>query len=101
MTDPAAKPTRPPMPLMLKIGFALWAASMVWWFLYYAQYQGPFGLMRLKIACINGATSECLFFQQQIKDTILPTYYPILWYAGIVASVIGIYQQYKSRKAAP
>ena len=101
MTDPATKPERPPMPLMLKIGFGLWGLSLLWWFLYYAHYQGPFGLIDLKLACINGATSECLFFQQQIKDTILPTYSPILWYAGIVASIIGIYQQYKARKAAP
>jgi hypothetical protein len=101
MTDPATKPMRPPTPLALKIGLGLLVTSLVWWFLYYSHYYGAFGLMDLKLACINGATSECLFFQQQIKDTILPTYSPILWYAGLVVGVIGLVQQYKARKAAP
>jgi hypothetical protein len=98
--DPSEKP-KPPTPLALKIGYGLWAISLLWWFLYYAQYSGAFDMLDLKLACITGATSECLFFQQQMANTgILPTYVPIFWYAGLVAMLIGLYQSYQARKAA-
>jgi hypothetical protein len=100
MTDPETKPAKVPTPLATKIGMALWAVSIAWWFLYYSNYHGAFGLFGLKFACITGATDECLFFQKQITNTILPTYWPILWYIGLVFNVVGLFQHLKARKAA-
>lgn len=97
----SGKPVKRPSPMALKIGFGLWALSLVWWFFYYAQYAGAFGLMGLRFGCISGATSECLFFQQQLaKTSILPTYVPIFWYAGLVCMAIGLYQNHQAKKAA-
>lgn len=90
-----------PTPLVLKIGLGLWAISLLWWFLYYAQYAGAFGLMDLRFGCISGATSECLFFQQQLANkSVLPTYVPIFWYAGLVCMAVGLYQNHQAKKAA-
>lgn len=84
---------KPPAPLATKIGLGLWALSIAWWFLYYAQYRGPFGLFGLKFACLTGATDECLFFQKQLAATsILPTYWPVFWYAGLAAMIVGFIQ---------
>lgn len=91
---------KPPAPLALKIGLGLWAISLLWWFLYYAQYAGAFGLMDLRFGCISGATSECLFFQQQLAQTsILPTYVPIFWYVGLACMTVGLYQNHQAKKA--
>jgi hypothetical protein len=63
---------------------------------YYANYDGPFGLMGLKVMCISGATYECAAFQRMIHSAI-PVYYPVLWYAGLVALIVGIYQNWKAK----
>lgn len=86
-------------PMATKIGFALWGVALLWWFAYYAHWQGAFGLMRLKLMCITGATSECEFFQQQIaRISGMPTYYPIFWWAGCVAMIVGLVQSRSHRK---
>lgn len=90
--------TRPPTPTATKIGFVLMALTFIWWFAYYANWHGPFGLFWLKLACINGATDECVFFQKNIRTSV-PTYYPVLWYAALVALTVGAYQSWQARKA--
>ena len=87
-----------PMPLATKIGFALWGLALLWWFAYYANYGGAFQLLSMKIYCINGASSECLFFRQQIGPAFVPTYYPIFWYAGVIALAVGVYQSLSARR---
>jgi len=90
--------TRAPTPLATKIGYGLWAVALLWWFFYYANYLGPFELLGLKFMCINGATSECLFFQERMGRTAIPTYHPILFYAGLLALAVGTYQSWQARK---
>jgi hypothetical protein len=84
--------SKPRTPLAMKIGLALWALALVWWFIYYAQYSGPFGLLGLKFPCITGATNECVFFQQRLRTSAIPAYHPIFWWLGVVAMVVGFVQ---------
>lgn len=97
MTQPSA--ARPPTPIATKLGFVLWGITLIWWFAYYAQYMGPFELLDLKIYCINGASSECLFFRERMGATMVPTYYPIFWYAGLIALLVGAHQSWQGRKS--
>ena len=86
-------------PLALKIGVGLFGVSLLWWFFYYAQYSGPFGLLDLKIMCINGATDECAFFQERMAATsVIPTYRPYLWYAGMLLTLLGFVQMRRAVK---
>lgn len=86
-------------PMATKIGFALWGVSLVWWFAYYANWGGAFDLMGLKLMCITSASSECEFFQEQMSRTsAIPTYYPIFWWAGCVAMMVGLVQSRAQRK---
>ena len=90
--DLAAR-SRAPMPMATKIGFALWGVAALWWFAYYANWQGAFGLMDVKLMCIAVATSECELFQQRIaRISAIPTYYPVFWWAGCIAMGIGLMQ---------
>ena len=50
-------------PPAIYVGLAFCMAAVAWWFAYYAQYGGAFGLLGLKVACIGFATPECSFFQ--------------------------------------
>lgn len=87
-------------PVVTWIGFILWAAALLWWFAYYAQWEGAFGLMRLKIMCIVGASHECMFFQEQINKTSwIPTYSPILWWGGCLAFFVGRMQRRAMNRA--
>lgn len=72
--DEDSGPSTPPA---LYVGLAFCAASIAWWFAYYAQYGGAFGLLGLKVACIGFATPECSFFQASIRGAI-PRYVPVL-----------------------
>ncbi|MGE0563102.1 MAG: hypothetical protein AB7O50_01185 [Pseudolabrys sp.] len=94
MTATPASKTR--LPLAGKIGLASWAVALLWWFAYYAQYQGPFDLLGAKFSCINGATRECEMFQSQIA-TAIPTYDPVFWYAGLFLGAIGCWQAWKAK----
>jgi hypothetical protein len=51
---------------------------------YYAQHEGPFVFMRLKIWCIGGTTSECQFYQEHLHNSAIPTYQPMLWWLGLL-----------------
>ena len=104
MTNPQSQDkTSVKTPMATKIGFALWGVALLWWFAYYANWHGAFGLMRLKLMCITSATSECEFFQTQTsKISAIPTYYPIFWWAGCVAMIVGIVQgRSTARQAKP
>lgn len=79
-------------PMAMKLGLALWAVALAWWFVYYAQYSGPFGLIGLKFPCITGASSECAFFQHRLSGTAVPTYHPIFWWLGVAAMIVGFMQ---------
>ena len=83
-----------PMPMATKIGFALWGLALLWWFAYYANYGGAFQLLSIKIYCINGASRECLY----IGTKVGPMYYPIFWYAGVIALAVGVYQSLSARR---
>lgn len=94
MNEPSEKP---PTPFATKVGFGLLAISLIWWFVYYAQYGGAFSLMDLKLACISWPTKECYFFQQQIRGPV-PRYVPAFWYAGMLAFAVGLYQIWQQRR---
>lgn len=86
-------------PMATKIGFALWGVSLVWWFAYYANWGGAFDLMGLKLLCITDATPECEFFQEQMSRTSsIPTYYPVFWWAGCIAMMVGLVQSRSQRR---
>lgn len=90
-----AEPTpsqKPSTPLALKLALGCWAIALAWWFAYYAQYQGPFDLLGIKLSCINGATAECERFQAAIGAGPIPTYYPVFWYAGLALGLVGSLQ---------
>ena len=91
------EPTKSPTPQAILIGLGLWFISLVWWFFYYAQYAGAFGLIDLKLTCIAWATAECQFFQQQIRGP-LPRYMPVFWYAGMLAFATGLWQVWRERR---
>ncbi len=88
-----------PLPVASKIGLGLMVIALLWWFAYYSNYSGAFGLLDLKFMCISGATRECLFFQERMGPTAVPVYYPVFWYAALIALAIGAYQSWKARKA--
>lgn len=80
-------PTQTPM--STKIGVGLMAAALLWWFLYYAHYEGAFGLMGLKLMCITGSTMECDSYREWIGKTVIPAYQPALWWAGVTVYAAG------------
>lgn len=94
-------PEKPASPVALKIAGGLFAVAVLWWFIYYAQYGGPFTYFGLKLSCINGATDECMFFQQRLAETTLvPAYRPYFWYGGMIAAVFGLIQRYIASERA-
>jgi len=58
MTDALS---RRPAPFATKLGLGLIGFAILWWFAYYAQWEGAFGLLRLKFACLDGATPNVCF----------------------------------------
>jgi hypothetical protein len=93
---------RPSMAVATRIGFLLWAVALGWWFFYYAQWQGAFALMRLKLMCIAGTSHECTFFQQMIGRTSwLPIYSPLVWWGGCLAFFIGAMSRHGGNKVGP
>jgi hypothetical protein len=99
MAQPATAPN-PQARLFLNIGLGLMALSLLWWFAYYAQYEGAFDLLGLKLLCITGTTSECSFFQEQMSAAAapVPTYYPVLWWCGTIAVAIGLFMSRREAK---
>lgn len=80
-----------PAPFASKLGIALMGIAVIWWFAYYAQWQGAFGLLSVKLPCLDGATRECLLVQRAIEGNI-PTYSPVVWWLGLAAFVAGFVQ---------
>ena len=85
-------------PILTKIGGAIMAVALLWWFLYYAQYMGAFTFMRHKIWCVAETTFECQFYRQQIAGP-LPAYPPIVWWVGVGLAAIGAVQRRLNRSA--
>ena len=54
-------------PAVTKTGTVIMALSLLWWFLYDAQYMGTFTFIRHKIWCITETTFECEFYRENIS----------------------------------
>jgi len=101
MTEPdQSPPARPSIPLMIKVGTAIYAVSLVWWFVFYAQYGGVTRMLDVKILCLTETTFECTFFRDALRDSPIPAYTPYLWWAGTVAVVIGVVQVIRQRRGS-
>lgn len=72
-------------------GFAFMAAAVAWWLVYYAQWQGMFGLLDVKLSCISGDSFECSNFQDFIGPSAIPVYQPVLMWGGVVVTLVGLY----------
>lgn len=96
MTDTPFPPpthfsTMLPSNLATKLSYALLGFAIVWWFIYYAQVEGAFGLMSQKITCLDDVPRDCAQLQARIQGRI-PIYSPVVWWAGVGAFVLGFLQ---------
>jgi hypothetical protein len=66
------------------------AAALVWWLAYYSQYNGLSDL-GAKFACFSNDAPECAIVQSFIGPSAIPVYSPMLLWAGLVVSLIGLY----------
>ena len=78
-------------------GLAFMAAAIAWWFIYYGQWQGMFGLLDVKLSCISGDSYECSNFQRFIGPSAIPVYQPILMWGGVVVTLVGLYLMRRSK----
>jgi hypothetical protein len=72
-------------------GLAVMAAALVWWVIYYAQWHGMFDLLDAKLVCLTGDSTDCTHFQDFIGPSAVPAYSPILLWAGVVVTLLGLY----------
>ena len=75
---------------LLFAGLALMGCAVVWWLSYYSQWQG-LDLLDVKFACLSGEAMECTNFQDFIGPSATPVYSPLVMYAGIVLTLVGLY----------
>jgi hypothetical protein len=84
------------------IGLGLLLASLIWCLAYYSAWDDKFfGSLDLKLFCVDGATQECRLAARDIiarSGSRVPTYYPILWWAGLGSIAIGFIQRWRSRR---
>jgi hypothetical protein len=85
-TGPAKRKTHP----LLLAGLALMACAVVWWLSYYSQWQG-LSLLDVKFPCLTGGAMECSNFQDFIGPSAIPVYSPVVMYAGIGLTLVGLY----------
>jgi hypothetical protein len=78
-------------------GLALMVAAVAWWLAYYGQHLGPFTLLNRKMACLMGEASECVAFRDFIGPSPMPVYSPIIWWAGLIVALIGLYVSRRNR----
>lgn len=77
----------------LWVGLGLMALSLVWWFVYYAHHLSPFAQLGLKLSCLVGTSPDCTLLQDGIGPIRIPAYRPYLWWAGVVAFLVGQIQR--------
>lgn len=84
----AAKPWRPTTVLNL-IGLGLMLVSLIWCLAYYAAWDDNFfGSLDLKLFCVSSASQECSWAARDIiakSGSSVPTYYPVLWWLGLLS----------------
>ena len=95
-TAPAKSPARAANAL-LYFGLAVMVAGVLWWLLYYSQWEGMFGLLDVKFSCLSGDSMECTNFQEFIGPSVLPVYSPMLLWAGTVVALVGLYLTRRSK----
>jgi hypothetical protein len=75
--------------------------SLIWCLAYYSAWDDKFfGSLDLKLWCLTGATEECSLAARDIiarSGSGVPTYYPILWGAGLGLIAAGWVQRRRSR----
>ena len=75
---------------VLTFGLAVIAAALVWWLVYYTQYNGLSALGD-KFACFSNDAPQCVTLQMLIGPSAIPVYSPMLLWAGLVVSLVGLY----------
>ena len=90
------------MPLTI-IGLVLLIVSLIWCLAYYAAWDDEFfGMLDLKLFCVDGATHECSWAARDIiaqSGSAVPTYYPIFWWMGLGFIAAGMIQRWRTRRA--
>jgi hypothetical protein len=90
-----------PGPWFTIIGLALLVASLIWCLAYYSAWDDKFlGSLDLKLFCLPSATEECRWAARGIiarSGSAVPSYYPILWWAGLGLIAAGWIQKWRSR----
>jgi len=86
----ASRPTRETR-WLANAGLAIMAAAFVWWFLFYAQWNGPLRMLDLKVPCLVTTLDECSFFQSRLEafHAAGPAYQPAAWWIGMAAFLAG------------
>lgn len=82
---------------LMVIGLVLLGLALLWWFAYYGQWGGWFSLLDVKWGCISGEPFECANFREFIGPSAIPAYSPVLWWAGIIVTLVGLYVSRRSR----
>jgi hypothetical protein len=98
MTQPEIVATRPRSTPAIWVGLALGAAALAWWLFYYSQYGGWFEQLGFKAPCLAVTTDDCLLMQKKLVLSAVPAYHPVLFWAGTIVLVIGVFQR-RSRRA--
>ena len=84
---------------VLYFGLGVMLVAVLWWLVYYGQWQGAFSLLDVKFSCIAGDSMECTNFQDFIGPSSIPVYQPMLMWAGTVVTLIGLYLSRRNRAA--
>jgi hypothetical protein len=84
---------------VLWFGLAVMGAAVLWWLIYYGQWQGAFSLLDVKFSCLSGDSMECANFQDFIGPSAIPVYSPMLLWAGTVVTLVGLYLTRRNRAA--
>ncbi|RYE07955.1 MAG: hypothetical protein EOP22_15575 [Hyphomicrobiales bacterium] len=89
IANPAKSPAKAAR-AVLTFGLVVIAAALVWWLAYYSQYNGLSDL-GAKFACFSNDAPECGIVQSLIGSSAIPVYSPMLLWAGLVVSLVGLY----------
>ena len=102
MADADAPQNRAGAPVMTLIGFGLLLLSLIWCLAYYSGWDDKFfGMLDLKLFCLDGATEECRLAARDIIErhgTPVPAYSPVLWWLGLVLIGVGFIRRRMRRR---